>query len=93
MSWDDGKKACEDLVLNGYDDWRLPSEKEIATIFYGLYVKGITSLPTGFYWIRKQNDGIKHLAWCFYFKEGNAYNGHIKSNTNHILPVRSYSLK
>ena len=93
MSWDEGKKACEDLLLNGYDDWRLPSENEIATIFYGLYVKGITSLQTGFYWLRKQNDGIKHLAWCFDFTDGNIYNGHIKSNLNYILPVRSYSLK
>ncbi|MBK7290247.1 MAG: DUF1566 domain-containing protein [Chitinophagaceae bacterium] len=93
MSWGDGKKACEDLVLNGYDDWRLPSEKEITTIYYGLYVKGKTSLPTGFFWLRKENDGIKHLGWCFDFKDGNIYNGHIKSNTNYILPVRSYSLK
>jgi len=29
LVWEDAKKACEDLVLNGYDDWELPSESEM----------------------------------------------------------------
>lgn len=29
MVWADARKACDDLVLNGYDDWELPSDYEM----------------------------------------------------------------
>ena len=90
MSWDEGKKACEDLVLNGYDNWRLPSLKELGIIFYQFYVKGIGNFPTGYYWSKAENKGIRQLAWCFDFKDGQEYNSHSKTNTKYILPVRSY---
>lgn len=90
MTWDEGKKACEDLVLNGYDDWRLPSINELAIIFYQFYVKGVGGFQMGHYWSKAENKGIRQLAWCFDFKDGQEYNSHSKSNTKYILPVRSY---
>lgn len=90
MSWNEGKKACEDLVLNGYDNWRLPSLKELGIIFYQFYVKGIGGFPTEYYWSKAENKGIRQLAWCFDFKDGQEYNSHPKTNTKYILPVRSY---
>jgi hypothetical protein len=32
MSWSDAKTYCSNLVLGGYDDWRLPSLKELWSI-------------------------------------------------------------
>ena len=32
LSYDDAVKYCRDLVLDGFDDWRLPSIKEAYTI-------------------------------------------------------------
>ncbi len=90
MSWDEGKKACEDLVLNGYGDWRLPSIKELGLIYYQFYVKGIGGFPTEYYWSKAENKGIRQLAWCFDFKNGQEYNSHSKTNAKYILPVRSY---
>lgn len=90
MNWDEGKKACEDLVLNGYDDWRLPSLYELGVVFYHFYLKGVGDFPTEYYWSKSENKGIRQLAWCFDFKDGQEYNSHSKSNTKYILPVRSY---
>ena len=32
MSWEEALKYAEDLVLGGYDDWRLPNAKELQSI-------------------------------------------------------------
>jgi hypothetical protein len=32
MTWDEAQKYCENLTLGGYDDWRLPSLKELWSI-------------------------------------------------------------
>ncbi len=31
-TWQDGVDYCYDLVLGGYDDWRLPNKKELLSI-------------------------------------------------------------
>ena len=33
MPWEDGKKACEDYVYAGYDDWYMPSRYELDAIY------------------------------------------------------------
>lgn len=90
MNWEQGKKACEDLILNGYDDWRLPSLKELGIIYYQFYLKGLGSFPNEYFWSNAENKGIKKLALCFDFKDGQEYNSHSKANTKYIIPVRSY---
>ena len=90
MTWEDGKKACEDLVLNGYDNWRLPTMNELYIFYYEFYLKGVGDFPTGNYWSKKENTGIRELGWSFNFKDGSERNSNSKANTNYILPVRSY---
>ncbi|MEI2739300.1 MAG: DUF1566 domain-containing protein [Chitinophagaceae bacterium] len=90
MTWEEGKKACEDLVLNGYDNWRLPSKTELGIIYYQFYMKGIGGFPTEYYWCKTENKGIRQLAWCLDFKDGQEYNSHSKTNNKYILPVRTY---
>ena len=33
IDWWDAKKYCEDFTAGGYDDWRLPDIKELATLY------------------------------------------------------------
>jgi hypothetical protein len=45
---------CDNLVLNGYEDWYLPSPSEFELAYNNLYSKGLgnfgTTNPDGFYW-------------------------------------------
>jgi uncharacterized protein (TIGR02145 family) len=43
-------KICKDLVLNGYDDWYLPSLEELVLIYNSLYLNGIGNFNNTFYW-------------------------------------------
>ena len=35
-NWDTANQKCEDLILNGYDNWRLPSKEEFEIIWKNL---------------------------------------------------------
>lgn len=90
MSWNDGKVACDTLNINGFSDWRLPTKGELAGIFYVLFIKRVVNFPSGDYWSRVENKGIKTLAWSLDFKDATESNTHAKSNKHYILAVRSF---
>ncbi|MEA3521347.1 MAG: caspase family protein [Campylobacterota bacterium] len=55
LSWDEAKRYCEDLTLNDYRDWRLPTLPELFGIIdYERYEpaidKHIQNVASGFYW-------------------------------------------
>ena len=49
-------KLCDDLILNGYDDWYLPSRYESALMFYNVGggmdtpLTNIAGFSSGYYW-------------------------------------------
>ena len=56
VTFEEAKAACEDLVLNGYDDWYLPSKNEALLLYNKLFKLGFT--PMGHIWI----SGDEHTA-------------------------------
>ena len=40
MDWGSAKIACDELVLNGYSDWRLPTKEELNAIYVNLVKYG-----------------------------------------------------
>ncbi len=68
-------KACNDLVLNSYSDWYLPSIDQLNLMYVNLHQKGLGGFPafsTDYnpdYWSSSEYD--KDYAWGFDFITGN----------------------
>jgi hypothetical protein len=58
-------KICYDLVLNGYDDWYLPSKWELEFMYSNLQMNGLGNFFADLYWSSTQAD--KNVAWGRYF--------------------------
>ena len=41
MDWELAKTACDELILNGYSDWRLPTIEELNTVYFSLAKFGV----------------------------------------------------
>lgn len=69
FNWADAKTACDELVLNGYTDWRLPSKEELVFIFNNVYKSGlIASFYEDYYWSSLER---YDTAWIYSFVKEN----------------------
>ena len=81
LSWEEAKNLCEDLDYGGFEDWRLPTMKEIFSIavgdtwghavrefyFPGFYYGG------GGVWASQKISADKELTWSFYLENADMY--------------------
>lgn len=89
MSWKKAKQTCDSLVLNGHDDWYLPTPDDFKLIYDNVYktgrgtfmVKGAST-----YWTSK--DGGM-LGWFYDFKNNQA-NTQGKFLNGYVRPVRTF---
>lgn len=78
MNYDDAMSYCSDLVLDGYDDWRLPSIVELESLvdlkrYYPAIKKVIKNVSTsGSYWSSTSFTSDSSEAWLIGFKSGNS---------------------
>jgi hypothetical protein len=81
-------RVCDDLVLNGYSDWFLPSRDELNKLYINRYiVLGFSNV--GYYWCSSQCDGIN--ATGFGFDNGdNGFGCGTKNDQNNIRAVRAF---
>ncbi len=90
---DNGMAAdiCINLVLNGYDDWFLPSILELEKMYINLHINGYGGfVPSGtdFYWSSSENSDVS--AWVIKFDNGDVFtNG--KGFAELVRPVRSFN--
>ncbi len=92
MPWEDAIAHCEELVLGGYSDWRLPNVNELKSIVdrskdYPAIVNGFENTSSNNYWSSTTNEGYKSDAWIVYFYSGDVYN-YDKDNGSYVRCVR-----
>jgi hypothetical protein len=81
-------KICDDLVLNAYTDWFLPSRDELNLMWINLKLNGIGGFAAAFYWSSSEN-GNDGKAWFQDFLSG-GQNTYRKDNTFYVRAVRAF---
>ena len=76
--------VCNNLTLNGYDDWYLPSEEELHKLFT---VKASINISNDRYWSSTEADA--QTAVTIRFMDGVVIN-QTKTITNKVRAVRSF---
>jgi len=50
MDWNSAKTACDELILNGYSDWHLPTKDELNALYVNLKMVGVGGFADKYYW-------------------------------------------
>jgi hypothetical protein len=61
--------VCDDLVLNGYSDWYLPSRDELQLMYSNLHAQGIGGFSGSWYW----SSSHPYIARAWYMNFNNGY--------------------
>lgn len=83
-------KICDDLEINGYNDWYLPSKSECFYMYFNLeLLKGIGNFADTLYW--SSTEASIGNAYSQYSNDGYPPNGGYYKNTMHcVRAVRSF---
>ena len=91
--WQGALAICSELRLAEYDDWRLPTIKELETVVgtsprnMGMK-KGFKNVGgSGYYWSSSVDESNEEFAWMMNFKRGYEYKNY-KTYERHIRCVR-----
>jgi hypothetical protein len=87
-NWDDAKKKCEELKLNGYDDWQLPNKDELNIMF--LNKEKISGFANSSYWSSTECYSDYSYAGCQDFEFGYQYDCSDKGIHNFVRAVRAF---
>lgn len=101
MKWEDAYQFCNKLVLYGYDDWRLPSIKELQSIvdvdhYKPAIKKGFENVQNDFYWSSSDvvSEKEEPKVWVVDFEEGGIYTAYTlqHDSKNYVRCVRGKKL-
>lgn len=80
-------KVCYDLVLNGYDDWFLPSKEELRLMNKTLhYPDYIGNFAREVYWSSTENGSVNAEFYDF----GSGLNSSHKTTKHYVRAIRSF---
>ncbi|MBK9335128.1 MAG: DUF1566 domain-containing protein [Lewinellaceae bacterium] len=78
---------CDELVLNGYSDWFLPSKDELGLMYTNLKQAGLGGLANATYWSSSSFDNTN--AWSQFFLTGVA-SATSKGFPNRVRAIRRF---
>jgi hypothetical protein len=85
LTWLEGKNLCDTSTYLGYDDWRMPTTKELLLCYQILHIKKIGNFNVKTpYWGSSEGE-LGYFAWFVDFSDGQAY----ESNENNIARIRA----
>lgn len=79
-------KICDDLILNGYSDWYLPSRDELNELY--IQKSQIGGFATAHYWSSTETDAQR--VWGQLFTNGSQTCCFAKSNQLAVRPIRAF---
>jgi hypothetical protein len=87
MELNAAKTACDELILNGYSDWHLPTKDELNVLYVNLKQVGVGGFAAKNYWSSKGN--LNNFAWHKDFFDGSQDNDP-KDYTYYVRAVRAF---
>jgi hypothetical protein len=85
--------VCNNLSLNGFNDWFLPSQEELIMLYDSLKAKGYGFVDKGNYWSSTQSQYPYDLGSAVYVtfsKNGGTANTSQKSKSYYVRPIRRF---
>jgi len=81
-------QLCNELIVDDYNDWFLPSKDELNLMYENLEAYGIGVFVEGGYWSSTEFTAV-HLAWAQFFGGGNQATN-FKNGALHVRAVRAF---
>jgi TolB-like protein len=78
---------CDELDIDGFNDWFLPSKDELDLMYKNLKVKGLGEFSNVWYWSSLEYSS--NYSWEQYFSDGRQ-NYHAKFYTSRVRAVRAF---
>jgi hypothetical protein len=83
-AWD-----CNDLVVNGFDDWFLPSLTELSYIYGNLHRKGLGDFSGNRYWSSTRHESDDDYAYYINFQDA-SQGGNYRSEKYRVRACRQF---
>ena len=88
LTWSEAENQCYDLVLNGHNDWYLPSRGELNLIYWNLKKVGLGGFAADWYWSSTVFDYFH--AWAQYFGDGVQNINGKDFDSKHVRAIRAF---